>query len=249
MRAALRITLLALIAGNCFGNLAELIREGDKLDAEYKPAAALQFYLPAEKLDPGNAALLVKIARQYVFRMPDLPSGAAQLQSGRTALAYAERAVKLAPNLCDAHLSVAICLGKLTPLLGNKESVEASRRIKLAAETAVKLDPRSDYAWHMLGRWHQAMADISGVTRVVAKLVYGELPAASNEEAARCFQQSIALKPDRLIHHIELGRTYAQMGRKKEARLLLEKGLAMPNREKDDPETKGRGRKTLQTLG
>jgi tetratricopeptide (TPR) repeat protein len=240
--------ILVLLAGNAFGNFTELMKQGDQYDVQSKPASALQYYLPAEKLDPANAALLVKIARQYVFRMNDMSSSADQLQSARTALSYAERAVKVAPNECDSHLAMAICLGKLTPLVGNKEAVEISRRIKKAAETAVKLDPQNDYAWHMLGRWHQALADVGGVTRLVAKVVYGELPAASNEEAVRCFEKAIALNPGRLIHFVELGRTYAQMGKKQEAKQLINKGLAMPNREKDDPETKQRGRKTLAGL-
>lgn len=249
MRIQVAIAAIVLGAGCAFGNFAELVKQGDVYDVQFKPEAALQYYLPAEKLEPNNAALLVKIARQYVYRMPDLSAKADQIQSGRTALAYAERAVKMAPNDCDSHLALAICLGKLTPLFSNKESVEASRRIKTAAETAVKINPKNDYAWHLLGRWHQAMAELGGLTRTIAKLVYGELPAASNEDAVQCFEKAIALKPDRLIHHVELGRTYAQMGRKAEAKQSLEKGLAMPDREKDDPETKERGRKTLRSLG
>jgi len=37
------------------------------------------------------------------------------------------------------------------------------------------------------------------------------------------------------MHYIELGRIYAQMGRKEEARKYIQKGMAMPNKEKDDP--------------
>mgnify|MGYP003694409427 CR=1 FL=1 len=50
------------------------------------------------------------------------------------------------------------------------------------------------------------------------------------------------------MHYVELGRAYAQMGRTVEARRFIEKGLAMPNVEKDDPETKRRGRETLANL-
>lgn len=235
-------------SSHAIGGFAELVRQGDAHDTKYQPDAALQYYLPAEQLDPTNAALLVKIARQHVFRMPGLKSKADQLTSGRTALAYAERAVKAAPNESDSHLSVAICWGKLTPLLGNKESVAASRQIKTAAETAVRLNPRSDYAWHLLGRWHQELAQIGGLTRGLALVVYGGLPAASHDEAVRCFEQALMLRPDRLIHHIELGRTFAAMGRIDEAQKYLQQGLAMPNKEKDDPETKQRGRATLKQL-
>jgi len=50
------------------------------------------------------------------------------------------------------------------------------------------------------------------------------------------------------MHYIELGRIYADMGRKDDARLYINKGLAMPDVEKDDPEMKQRGRETLEKL-
>lgn len=249
MRAPLVIATMLSLVSPSFGNFAELVKQGDAYDAKYQPDEALRYYLPAEKLDPDNAALLVKIARQHVFRMTGLKSKADKIASCRTALAYAERAVKLAPDECDPHLSVAICWGKLTPMLGSREAVAASHIIKTEAETAVKLNPRNDYAWHMLGRWHQELADVGGVTRALALVVYGGLPAASFEEAVRCFDRAIDLRPDRLIHHVELGRTYAAMGRKDDAVKCLRKGLAMPDTEKDDPETKQRGAAALKKLG
>lgn len=227
---------------------ASLVAEGDVHDKKAETELALKFYLPAEKLEPNHADLLVKIARQYALRMSDLPKDADKIQSCRTALAYAERSAKLAPNQCDSHLSIAICLGKLTPFLSGNEKIEASRRIKESAERAVALDPKNDYAWHLLGRWHQALANIGGGTRTLAKIIYGGLPEASNAEAIVCFKKAIALNPKRLIHVVELGRTYAMMGQIEEAKKIIRQGIAMPNREKDDPETKQRGQKTLDEI-
>lgn len=248
MKTTLTLLAAMLMAGHAFGDFAELVKQGDAADAKFKAEAALESYLPAEKLNPNDASLLVKIARQYVYRMADLSSKAEQLKSGRTALAYSERAVKLAPNESDPHLAVAICLGKLSPLLGNKESIEASHKIKAEAGTAAKLNPKDDFAWHLLGRWNQELAQIGGVTRAIAMVVYGSLPSASYDEAVKDFQKAIALNPNRLIHYVELGRTYALMGRKEEAKKFIEQGLAMPNRDRDDPETKERGKKTLKDL-
>jgi Flp pilus assembly protein TadD len=180
--------------------------------------------------------------------MPSLAGTEEKLAAARTALTYAERAVKADPKNSDTHLAVAISLGRIAQLSGNREKVAASRRIKECAEKASSLNPANDYAWHILGRWHQGIAGANSLLLGLARLIYGEIPAASNDEAVSCFKKAIALRPERLIHHMELGRTYAQMGRTEEARALLENALAMPNREKDDPETKERGRKTLNAL-
>ena len=64
----------------------------------------------------------------------------------------------------------------------------------------------------------------------------------------RCFEKAIALNPNRLMHCIELGHTYARMGRDADAREFIVKGLAMPETEKDDPETKNLGRQILKKL-
>ena len=81
-----------------------------------------------------------------------------------------------------------------------------------------------------------------------ASVIYGKLPQTTTEEAVKCFEKAIEINPNRLMHYVELGRAYAQMGRTVEARLFIEKGFAMPNVEKDDPETKRRGRETLANL-
>lgn len=248
MKKFLAVIFTLLLTSLVKADFAQLVKSGDIHDAKFESDQALKFYLPAEKLDPRNVNLLVKISRQYALRMSDLPKNSDKIASGRTALAYAERAVALAPNECDPHLSVAICLGKLTPLAGAREKIENSRKIKTAAEKAVKLDAKNDFAWHLLGRWHQSLANIGGATRALASVVYGGLPAASNEEAVKCFQKAMALNPNRLIHVVELGRTYQMMGRDAEAKRFLQMGLAMPNKDKDDPETKARGQASLREI-
>lgn len=226
----------------------QLMQKGDVHDRKSETQLALKYYLPAEKLKPNDAELLVKIARQYALSMPDLKGRAAKQAAGESALAYARRAAKANSRLAEAHLAVAIALGKLAPYRSNRENIEASREIKSSAEKATQLDPKNDYAWHILGRWHQALANLGGTKRALAEAIYGKLPAASNEEAIKYFRKAIALKPKRLVHTIELGRTYAMMKRYDEAIPLLKRGLAMPNREKDDRETKARGKKTLDEI-
>ena len=101
-------------------------------------------------------------------------------------------------------------------------------------------------AWHVLGRWHLALADVGTVKRALAQIAYVKLPPAKHEDAVRCFEKAIALNPNRLMHYIEFGCTYAQMGRDAEARNFITKGLAMSDTEKDDPEAKALGRQTLK---
>ena len=136
----------------------------------------------------------------------------------------------------------------MEPLEGNREKFEASRIIKSAADKVIKLDPGSDLGWHVLGRWHLALAGVSALQRALAQFAYGKLPDSTYGDAARCFEKAIELNPNRLMHYIELGRVYANMGRTGEARSLITKGLAMRDTEKDDPETKRQGQELLANL-
>ena len=49
----------------------ELIQKGDAFYDKLQAAEALKFYLPAEKLDPNNVRLLVRIEREYRHLMSD----------------------------------------------------------------------------------------------------------------------------------------------------------------------------------
>jgi hypothetical protein len=49
----------------------DLITEGDAFDVKLQASEALEYYLPAEKLEPNNVRLLVRIARQYRHLMAD----------------------------------------------------------------------------------------------------------------------------------------------------------------------------------
>ncbi len=226
-------------------SLSALMQESAIFEKQQKTQQALDALLLAEKIAPTNAQLMVSIAKQTSYLMTEATNDADKLRLGNLALSYSEKAVKLDPNLCDAYLSVAVCQGKLLPLMGVKESILASRAIKSAVDRALVIDPMNDLAWHILGRWHQLLADVSGFKKTIAQLVYGNIPSASNEESVKYLEKAIALNPERLMHYIELGRTYAQMGQSAEASKYIKKGLAMPDREKEDPDTKKRGRDTL----
>jgi len=243
------ISLLLLVESASAAESADrLIDKGKVFDRKFQANEALPLYLAAEKIEPKNPDLLVRIARQYRYLMTDASDTKEKLRLGHIALDYSNRAAECGTKDSDAQLAPAITLGKMLPYLPTKEQVSASPKIKESVDKALAIDPRSDNAWHILGRWNRVLAEISGAKRFLAGVIYGELPKGSFEEAEHAMKKAIALNPNRLMHYIELGRIYAQMGRKDEAREMINKGLGMTDAEKDDPETKERGRETLAKL-
>lgn len=233
--------------GSC-EDLSAVLAEAQKKDAAMETSAALALYLQADKLSPDNPTVLVGIAKQYGESMVDTTNKDTKIQRGEISLRYAKKALQVAPDFSDAHLAVAVCYGRLMDYEGAKTKVEYSRLVKIHADKAISLDPRSDYAWHLLGRWHRGIAEITPVVRGFAKVVYGGLPDGSNAEAAKAFRKAISLNPDRLAHYIELGIALLADGHLKEGKSFIEKGLSMPVKEKGDPESKAQGKAALADL-
>lgn len=226
----------------------DLLKQGDSHERRLETKKALECYLELEKSQPDNPELLLRIARQYRHLVSDTPRVSEKLKLGNVALSYSQRAISLAPNSSDAQLSRAISYAKLLAHLPKKQQVTSSKVIKADAERAIKLDRRNDLAWHVLGRWHRIASDVGTVKRALAAVAYEALPPASIVESITCLERAVALNPNRLMHHIELGLAYAQAGRNDEARRSLTKGLGMPAREKDDEERKRAGRAVLDAL-
>jgi len=248
LSAAMAMALALASTTTGAASATELIQQGDVFYDRLQAAEALKFYLPAEKLDSNNVRLLVRIAREYRHLMSDATKTSEKKQLGITAVNYAQRAVALAPNDPETHLALAISYGKMLPLEETGEKIALSRLIRIATEKVIALDPNNDLAWQVLGRWYLGLAEIGGFKRAMAQVKYGKLPPAKYEDAARCFEKAIALNPKRLMHYIELGRTYEKMGRDADARKFIIRGLAMPETEYDDPETKDLGRQVLKKL-
>jgi tetratricopeptide (TPR) repeat protein len=248
-RAILQLGAAILLTNTLLAgpSVEQLLEQGAVFDRRFEPTRALEYYLRAEKMAPEELRVLLPIARQYRHLMADAQAKEEKVRLGRIGLRYAERAVAIAPEDGQAHLSVALSLGKMMVFLGPKEQASTCMDLKDAVDRTLQLDPVNDLAWHILGRWHRNLAEVSGLKRFLANAMFG-LPKGSNEEAERCLNKAIDLNPSRLMHYIELGRVCAQEGRKDEARRLIEQGMAMPNVEKDDPDIKERGRETLARL-
>jgi tetratricopeptide (TPR) repeat protein len=229
-------------------SVSDLITAGDALDAKNKNSEALALYLQADASNPNDAEILRRISKQYNQLMLDAKTSTERTDLGQKALDAAKRAVAADPNNAQAHLSLAIVYGRIALNEAPRRKVELSRIIKQEAETAARLDPKSDYAWYVLGRWNYEIANFNPVLKALAQAVYGRLPDASNEKAVEYFQKAIALQPRRVIHHLELGRAYLAVGQTQKARDELSTGLALPSTDKDDDEDKQRARATLKKL-
>lgn len=243
VRIPLLLCLAAALAGAA--DIRPLLEAALAAEARLDSARALELFLQADAAQPDNAFVLQKIARQYSDLTPEQPDLAGKKRYAQLALDHALRAAALEPGDPVNVLSLAVCHGKLAVYSDTRTKVKYSRLVKEEAERALALDP--DYAWahHILGRWHHEVASLGLTARWIVRLFYGGLPDASPAEAVRRLERAVALEPEELNHHLELGFAYAAAGRLGDAQAAWHRGLAMPERGRHDAPAKQRARAAL----
>ncbi len=219
-----------------------------RADAQADPALLGQV---DDLLDDGSYSEAIPILRQALEALPDsydllyrlsdaLTEHARDLDEDEAepvyeeSLTFARRATEVRAGHAEGWFMLGKALGRLALFRGGKEKVNMSKDVKEAFEQAIELDSEHAGAIHGLARWHREVANLSWVLKTAAKIIYGGLPPASNEEAVRLFERAIELEPDHINHHLELGKTWLEMKEKDRARAELEIAVSLPPTEPDD---------------
>ena len=84
--------LLLVDAGSAAESVDTLVEKGKAFERKFQTNDALPLYLSAEKVEPKNPELLVRIARQYRYLMTDASDNQEKLRLGHIALDYSTRA-------------------------------------------------------------------------------------------------------------------------------------------------------------
>jgi tetratricopeptide (TPR) repeat protein len=205
----------------------KLIEQGDAEVKALRAPEALTLFDQAAQADPNNPEILLRISQQCSNMIAQAKSPAEALAYAKRSLDEAKQAVALAPDNEKAHLAVAVAYGRLTDFVDDRTKVEYSRYVKSEAEKALQLDPKDDFAWHVLGRWNYSVATLNPILKLIAKYIYGGMPDASLEEAERDYREAIEIAPQRVIHHHELARVYVALGQMDAARKEWETELTL----------------------
>jgi tetratricopeptide (TPR) repeat protein len=203
--------VLLLVTFTKAATVQEYITAGDAAHDVFDHETALKNYTAAFEADTKNCEATWKVSRSYADIGDEKEGTEERTEYFKKAEEFARKAIELCPNSDMAHLSLSIAIGRVALMAGKKEQVQLSQSVKEEAEKAIELNPENDTAHHVYARWHRKVATLSGVQKTFAKILYGGLPPASLEKAEEHFNKAIALKPDHINHHLELGITYEEM--------------------------------------
>jgi tetratricopeptide (TPR) repeat protein len=222
--------------------------EGDRFYENHEHQNALDAYLEVLSRDSLNYEASWKASRAYIDigeTLEDDPRREHFLLGEK----YARKAVSLDSTDGYGHVYLSIALGRVALDAGAKKRIQMSKEIKKHAELAIQYNPDMDIAYHVLGRWHRKISNLSWIEKSFANIFLGGVPKdASNEQAVLNFKKAIELNPNHINHHLELGITYKMMKKKDEALKELQICLDLPASDSDDPKYKQEAKELIEDI-
>jgi tetratricopeptide (TPR) repeat protein len=206
----------------------EAFAEGDRAYAAANLEDARKAFAEALQAAPADVPTLCRLAR-VESELGETQKGDTQRRTWSEAVAHARDAVRLAPERAEAHVCLAVALGRQALREGPRTRLALSKEIKAETDLAIQRDSTVGRAWHVLAMWNVKIAGLNGFEKMMANSVLGGVPqGASNANAEQAFQRAIALEPDYVNHHLEYGRFLKDLKRTAEARRELDKAVALP---------------------
>ena len=207
---------------------AERLAAGDAALARGDMSTAHREYSTVLEAHPRDYAALWRMAR-VESEMGEDARGDDQRARVLAAVQRARAAVQAAPDSAQGHVWVAATLGRQALKEGPKTRLALSREIKSEVDRAIAIDPGIGRAYHVRALWNRKIASLNFMERAAANTVLGGVPkGASMENAVQDLLKAIELEPAYVNHHLELGRTYMELGRWAEARAELERAHTLP---------------------
>ena len=246
------ISMLLIFSSTAFAQTAsDEIAAGDRAYAALTEPAAMEHYQKAIEADPKNYEALWKASRAAIDY--GIPAADAAQRNARFATAeqYARRAVAVNPGDAEGHFVLAWVLGKTALTQSARNRVKYGTEVRAHALECLRLKPGHTGCLHIMGVWNAEIMRLNSFVRLIAKNFLGGrvFGSASWKEAVRYMEAAVAADPERVVHRLDMGEVYRDVGEKAKARAQFETGLRLPSTDYNDPRFKADIKADLDRLG
>jgi len=242
MKKALQIfafAILMLFGNNSFAQTVEdVIKEADKLVAEFQHEKVLNLLLQADKQYPNNWQIKWRISRAYVDVGEHLPDKTdkekeEQFEYYKKSFDYADQAVKLASSESITYVRRAIANGRIALFQGVFSAIGTVKDVKADCERAIQLGNGGNYvqalAHYILGRTHLKVCEKSYLVRLPLGLGWGD-----TGKALQLLETANKLYPNFRMFMLELAKAYIEEDQVEKAKDTLKKLEKAPFLDEDD---------------
>lgn len=227
----------------------KIAQQADSMYAEHEENQALKLYTQILNQNPDHYKALWRSSFLYSRIGNRLEDKDEQKEYFNQAIDIAERALAVDSTDSQSNFVMAVAMGRKALVSGARDRVAASRDIKKYADRALEIDSTNSGAWHVLGRWHLKVANLSWVERLAANTLFGGVPGdASNEKAAESIQKAISLNDQYIRYHYDLAQVYHELGRDKQAIETCQKAIELPVLTADDVNLKKKCEEFIQSV-
>jgi tetratricopeptide (TPR) repeat protein len=222
------LSIVLILAGFVMAQgFGDLIDKADALHELDDFSGNFELLKEAEGLEAENFEVVWRLARAHFDFFDNSEDENVISENAHTGLDYAKKALEMDESRAESHKWYGILIGQVGILTGTKQKILNSYEVKEHTLKAIELDPEDDGNFHVMGRWHHTLADLSWFERKIAGLIYAKPPKASFEEAVEFFQQAIDMEPGEVRHHLWLGKSYEGLGEKEAAKNAYTAALAI----------------------
>jgi tetratricopeptide (TPR) repeat protein len=195
-------------------SLEELMQEGDNYYKEFNHQSALETYLIADSLYPGNWVLMWKMSRAYVDLAEKMPQGTGEEEDVKKlefdkALFFADSSVRLAPNEAESYVRRAIASGKIALFEGIFSAIGSVNDVRDDSEHAIELGNGGNHtqalAHYILGRAHYKVCEKAYLVRLPLGLGWGDM-----EDSIRELEIAVKLRPNFRMFYLALAKSYLE---------------------------------------
>lgn len=241
-------SLLMIFALSGAQGIEELIHQADAEDAARDYPKAHAYLLPAQERAPDDFEVIWRLAQVH-FNLSDNTTDPEAISSHvYDGFEYARQALELNPRRAEAHKWYGILIGRVGELEGTEQKIKNSYQVAEHILEAIALDPGDDGNYHVMGRWHYTLADLSWLERKIAGWVYATPPEASFQEARTFFRQAIEKAPQEVRHYIWLGKTLEELDDESGAAGAYRQALELPAQSDSDRILQAEARELLDDL-
>lgn len=242
---SISLILVGFVMAQSFG---DLIDQADAKHDDDAYSATYELLQQAEQLEPDNFEVVWRLARAHFDFSDNSEDETVISDNFYKGLDYAKKALELDDSRAESHKWYGILIGKVGELEGTKQKILNSYEVKDHTLKAIELDPEDDGNFHVMGRWHYTLSDLSWFERKIAGLIYATPPEASFEEAAEYFKKAIALEPTDIRNHLWLGNTYVALDKNELAKQEYNAALAITAENDSDRKLQKEAQELLSNL-
>lgn len=200
---------------------------GDRQFSQMNYLRAIALYDSVLATSADSVIVLWRMARAATC-LADASVWEHRLDLYKQAKIFATRSVRADSMNSEAHAWLAAAIGNIAMFEGGTTKVKLTRVIKKELDVAIRLNPRNDIAYSILGSFYKALGDVSWIEKQLATVFLGGLPDGGYEESDVAFRKAIELAPDVIRNHYELGKVYLSLERNAEALVEFRKVLSLP---------------------